>query len=313
MAPTTVHELLFVLRGARGGLAANGAAIVEWFVEIATLLRAAGHTVGITGQAEPRVKAWTAEYWQDSTQKMLAGSRRALGVQADTRQVPNERVLAAWVARSERPDVGNVDLYVTFGPTEFMSLQEYIALVRKACGSFGCPQAFIHALGQDLPPFRYPPVQMQARQQKVFFGPLALEAYIEAYGWGVYLTSQHVDKLGGVEKLMQEAPVQNVQQWEAGHFLQLTEDPWRVTAQDLSRLDRYLTPLIPTVEQLRQADPSGHRARQTVGGPALRYTWGQIEGVDVDISVELEQSPNPDAGAALEQVRISGMSNTHFG
>lgn len=64
--------------------------------------------------------------------------------------------------------------------------------------------------------------------------------YFRGYSWGNYLSKNHVELLGGIEKIKKEAPVYLVKPLsDNGVYLQLTEKVDEVLDEDLRKLKRY--------------------------------------------------------------------------
>ena len=67
--------------------------------------------------------------------------------------------------------------------------------------------------------------------------------------WGTLLSSRHIEALGGVRRVLDEAPVERaIVLGRAVHelvYLELTHDLFTVTEADEERLQAYLAPILP--------------------------------------------------------------------
>lgn len=72
------------------------------------------------------------------------------------------------------------------------------------------------------------------------------DKYYRGYQWGNFLSRKHVEMLGGIERVMIEAPVYKaVHLSDGGVFLQLTKDINSFSDEDLKKLKKFLKPILP--------------------------------------------------------------------
>jgi hypothetical protein len=112
-----------------------------------------------------------------------------------------------------------------------------------------------------------------------------------------------------------EAPVARVVERPAGLWLELTGSPFDVPDEALERLEGFLAPILPTVEQVLEADgevsrpvPAGAGAGRATradgyadyGGPpvALEWLWNE-EGLDLTFNVHFASRPVGEAERAF--------------
>jgi hypothetical protein len=83
--------------------------------------------------------------------------------------------------------------------------------------------------------------------------------------WGNLLSPPHVAALGGIARVLQEAPCWLVEPLSfpgqqhpgvVGAYLQLTEDPWTVSPAQLEALERYLTPVLRDTGLVNNSGPA---------------------------------------------------------
>jgi hypothetical protein len=79
------------------------------------------------------------------------------------------------------------------------------------------------------------------------------------YYWANFLSTGHIDRLGGVEQVKRDAPVavaeERVVNKEVQMYLQLTDHVWNVSEGELIALRKYLQPLLPAGRQRRYTGP----------------------------------------------------------
>ena len=115
--------------------------------------------------------------------------------------------------------------------------------------------------------------------------------------------------------MAREAPVARVVERPAGLWLELTGSPFDVPDEALERLEGFLAPILPTVEQVLEADgevsrpvPAGAGAGRATradgyadyGGPpvALEWLWNE-EGLDLTFNVHFASRPVGEAERAF--------------
>jgi len=107
------------------------------------------------------------------------------------------------------------------------------------------PSQFI---GGDLTPYEL--------SRRVYWAnaPEIYQTHLRGVFWGNLLSPRHVELLGGYARVAREAPCQIIATLEfdpqpgegsAGAYLQLTEHPAHVPADQLEALAGYLAPLLP--------------------------------------------------------------------
>ena len=78
------------------------------------------------------------------------------------------------------------------------------------------------------------------------------------YFWGNFLSEQHIDRLGGMERIRRDAPSFLVEELSLGHdaliYLQATERP-DASNEALETLGEFLKPILPTQKTVREWDP----------------------------------------------------------
>lgn len=73
------------------------------------------------------------------------------------------------------------------------------------------------------------------------------DKYYRGYQWGNFLSKKHVEILGGIERVMIDAPVyKSIRLDDGGVFLQLTKDINIYTNEDLKKLKKFLRPILPS-------------------------------------------------------------------
>ncbi|AQS08728.1 hypothetical protein CLOBY_08380 [Clostridium saccharobutylicum] len=86
------------------------------------------------------------------------------------------------------------------------------------------------------------------------------DKYFRGYSWGNYLSENHVELLGGIEKIKKEAPVYLVKPLsDDGAYLQLTEMVDEVSDEDLRKLKRYFQPILPKASRMLFPSEAKHR------------------------------------------------------
>ena len=77
-------------------------------------------------------------------------------------------------------------------------------------------------------------------------------AHVRGLFWGTVLSSRHIVALGGLRRVLEEAPVERVvdlsRSAEKRVYLELTDDLFAVTDTDEERLCAYLTPILPVAD-----------------------------------------------------------------
>jgi hypothetical protein len=61
--------------------------------------------------------------------------------------------------------------------------------------------------------------------------------------WGTILSRQHIERLGGEERIRQEAECYQIEWWGENLLLQLTPSPCDVSPEQFSRLNNFLSPI----------------------------------------------------------------------
>lgn len=83
--------------------------------------------------------------------------------------------------------------------------------------------------------------------------------YLRGYFWGNILTEEHLEKLGGIEKVQKDAPCAKVEKFKhysgKALFLQLTNDINHYSDDNLKLLKNYLIPVLPKGEKKVLLDP----------------------------------------------------------
>ncbi|MFN8526491.1 MAG: hypothetical protein U0821_25600 [Chloroflexota bacterium] len=150
----------------------------------------------------------------------------------------------------------------------------------------------------------------------VEFGASDVAQFVPRPAWALWLTSGHIEALGGANRIRREAPVAVVIERASGLWLQLTEDPFDIIDGKLRDLAEFLAPVIPSIDQLRGSalrSGAGWVAAPSFGeadhyldytGPAFEFEEGVIEWMDRDrvIHVVLREEPADAARVALERL-----------
>lgn len=80
---------------------------------------------------------------------------------------------------------------------------------------------------------------------------------LNGYHWGVLLTEEHIRRLGGVERILKEAPCYKKHLWSIGGkdaiFLQATESIFDFPAEKRLELKSFLQPILPETDPLKAA------------------------------------------------------------
>ncbi|MGC9025825.1 MAG: hypothetical protein ACP5NB_13525 [Chloroflexia bacterium] len=93
---------------------------------------------------------------------------------------------------------------------------------------------------------------------------------VRGYYWGNFLSREHIERLGGLEAVLREAPCYLVRDLSDGEdwraYLQLTAKMEDVPEEALRALRDYLRPLLPGPERLPPWDPHYGRYRHVLYG-----------------------------------------------
>lgn len=247
---------------------------------------------------------------------MQAEQLHWLGIHAGASPGTGSGVSVTWWRDLTRTDVAELDLEAGFGPQPLVSETEFIAACRHAAEVSGLAQALLMPLDGVRAPRIWPsdtPLELEAHRSGVSFGPAALQRYLRGPGWGLWLTAEHLAGLGGRHYVRTVAPVVRVHERPTGLWLELTDSPWALSDEALDCLEAFLQPVLPTVEQIRAADPPETRqaepqwtvtaadAYAEYTGPPIQFVWGPVDGVDVPINIHLGSPPSSEAAAALER------------
>lgn len=92
---------------------------------------------------------------------------------------------------------------------------------------------------------------------RVRLGPRLLNDYLhgETVGWGTWLTAGHLERLGGRDRVLADAPAARIEVRPGGVWLEATESPFQCELADVIALSQFLAPLFITQEQAWQLDP----------------------------------------------------------
>lgn len=161
-------------------------------------------------------------------------------------------------------------------------------------------------------PEQYRSTMTEMERRAIGLGPNGLKRYLRQPHWAVWLTSGHLEVLGGRDRVAREAPVYRALQRGSGLWLELTADPLDIPDATWARWEEYLGPLVPTEEAVRQADPPQPRTapvdRPTVAdsyadfvGPALPAKWLPTGYDSLGIHVHLSRAPSAKAAQALNR------------
>jgi len=210
-----------------------------------------------------------------------------------------------------------VSFTAAFHGVPFLPTDKFVSLAIDGCQQSGFPQGLLQP---DLPPLisaHRTSIESDANLQRIYFGPRAREAYLRGPGWGMWITERHIQTLGGRLRVRAEAPVDLIVERPPGMWLQLTPDPFNVTEAQLERLGSYIQPLIPSIEQIRDADlPPTTKLEQAIVvdehdryddyvGPPLRIEVRPFPEDSVPINIHFEQSLTPpQSDALLRTVRL---------
>ena len=202
-----------------------------------------------------------------------------------------------------------------------LSLDEYLEVCRAACAATGMPQGRLVPYGvagliggqtsheREL----FHAVVLLGRPSSDY-GPAALERFARGSAWALWLTDGHIQRLGGWERVSQDAPAARVERRPGGVWLELTESPWDVPAEALSRLDSFLRPILPTAAELVAADPElplpSRRPPRVTATDRYRSFTGADVGVEwiggeedgFTVNVHLARRPSAAAVRSLERL-----------
>ena len=253
-----VPRLSMVIQGSLSQASAHVSTTLDWFEQWADLLRELGFEPHISTD-----RPSGATYSRNSWRRLVNAVEAAVGAQEKydfmigVNRDLGDYALARLATRSVHPDVAELAILMMHPRDRsqvLVTTGQFVELAIDACERSGLSQGLL--LRDDLPKHSAgtTPVEREARPNSIFFGPNALERYVRGPGWGLWLTTRHIDLLGGIERMKAEAPVLLVEPRGEGVWLQLTLDPWAVTEEALERFADYLKPLTPTVELLRLAD-----------------------------------------------------------
>jgi hypothetical protein len=85
-----------------------------------------------------------------------------------------------------------------------------------------------------------------------FWGLKECAEFVRGYYWGNFLSAQHIERLGGLDRIQREAPrvlVEALENEPLLVYLQLTEDLDSFDDAELRRLRDFLLPLLPQIER----------------------------------------------------------------
>jgi hypothetical protein len=295
------------LRGTAATVRATAPRIREWLQDFAEELQARGYRVQLL-TSRPSEGLYTPRSWQRAAAAMTEGKLEYLELNA-TPSDGDSRAWATWRQPAQFA-VAESDFGVLFGNPPLTDVAAFLARCLDLAELSGLEQGLMLSPGMpERLRMTLTPLEIKAR-----FGPNALRRYVRGVGWGLWLTAGHLAGLGGRERVLKEAPVHRLVERPSGLWLELTADPFEVVPEEaLARLERFLAPIFPTVEQVLAADrwepePSVGEAvteadaYRDFAGPPVAHEWlRHVEEDMVGIHVQLEREPTPEVAAALER------------
>ena len=164
--------------------------------------------------------------------------------------------ILASIARRLRNEAARARvLAAAIATPRFLNFASAIALqdTRAVCETFrqvdgACGFITLNALalvGGDQTPYEI------SRRISWMSRPDLYREHVRGVFWGNLLSPRHVAVLGGIERVMHEAPCRVIvplafqEQAEQGAYLQVSDDIERISATEIDALARYLRPVLP--------------------------------------------------------------------
>ena len=127
----------------------------------------------------------------------------------------------------------------------FMSQEEWVALLKEACCELECSQGMLEQANETFASSEFP---MEWYQMPVLEVIRYHDTKLRGYFWGNVLSEKHIERLGGIEKIQEEAPCYLVEKLDRGGrqrvYLQATERLGEFTEEKRMELKKYLEPLL---------------------------------------------------------------------
>ena len=127
----------------------------------------------------------------------------------------------------------------------FMSQEEWVALLKEACCELECSQGMLEQANDTFASSEFP---MEWYQMPVLEVIRYHDTKLRGYFWGNVLSEKHIERLGGIEKIQEEAPCYLVKEIQSGDrqlvYLQATERLGEFTEEKRMELKKYLEPLL---------------------------------------------------------------------
>lgn len=243
----------------------NGEPVRGWFVDVRS--RLVGPVLervqsGATAMSEPLRELLavgdgseggtialdgTDQGWHDFLDRLDSGDYAWIRLLEPTPQ--SYRSFATVLALAETHRTGSVRVSVPFDGLEIAhepSLQQ--ALVDEIVAGTVAFDALYGELGLD----RHRPTSAHEEliAQTDIEGQRSCAELARGYQWGTVLTAGHLERLGGADRVVRDAPAHEVRVFERTEgspavFIQLTEDIMDVPDDALRALKRYFEPILP--------------------------------------------------------------------
>jgi hypothetical protein len=149
------------------------------------------------------------------------------------------------------PGLAALRLGATFNAGYFLKPDRFIELSQSLAMASGLPVGILSS--PALPGELYSTttqLEQDLHAGGVRFEASLRERYLPGLAWAVWITAGHIAALGGRERIVESAPVARVLQFETGLWLQLTEDPWSISACELNRFAQFVQPIMPSLADL---------------------------------------------------------------
>ena len=127
----------------------------------------------------------------------------------------------------------------------FMSQEEWVALLKEACCELSCSQGMLEQANEAFANSAFPMEKYQMPSLEVI---RYHDTKLRGYFWGNVLSEKHVERLGGIDRIKEEAPCYLVEEIQSGDrqlvYLQATERLGEFTEEKRMELKKYLEPLL---------------------------------------------------------------------
>ena len=155
----------------------------------------------------------------------------------------------------------------------FMSQEEWVALLKEACCELSCSQGMLEQANDAFANSELPMEKYQMPSLEVI---RYHDTKLRGYFWGNVLSEKHVERLGGIDRIKEEAPCYLVEEIQSGDrqlvYLQTTERLEDLPEVKRFKIKQYLMPLL-----YRERVLPLYRVNPVYQDMGLAYDKGQKE------------------------------------